>query len=80
MKNGKTDDEKWLDISPALIEIAKRASQVKTVEEVDQCIDEYRQVLNGQTDRFDSLDVIFEYRNSIVEHNQIQHKYGTTQD
>jgi len=64
------DDHLWLEISPKLIQISDRAAKLKTVQELDDCIAEYRCLLNGLDDRHGTLNVIFEFRNSIVELSQ----------
>lgn len=63
-------DVQWLEISPRLLDIMSRAKSLRTVVELDQCIDDYRAQLNGIEDRYGNLNALFELRNGIVEFNR----------
>lgn len=63
-------DYQWLLIGPKLLEIMERAKSLRTVEELNHCISDYRTHLNGMQDRFGNLAALFELRNGIVEYNK----------
>jgi len=63
-------------LSKHLAEIAEKASKCKRVSDVDDCIQEYRDILGGRDDQHDTLKMIFKYRNSLVQlNNQPQNQY-----
>lgn len=63
-----------------LTEITNKASACRTVEEVDDCIEDYRITLSGKDDEAGGLAAMFEYRNSIVNSNNRQQTFNLVQE
>lgn len=64
----------YFSILNHLTEITDRASRCRTVEEVDVCIEDYRNILMEKYDESGGLAAMFEHRNSIVSLNNLQQR------